>query len=162
MAQTQGTSHFRVAETSHLPPWEPPQGPLSRPLAQRVTGQRPPVMPSTQSPHPWQRSCHRPVPEVSPMNMVLRPGYHRFARQAFRQALNPGAAGDGEHRLGVFGLVDDVQEKIMDALAIDAHLQDLHLFAFQAEGHVQGRGQFRHLLAAAAHGIPRCRCRTRR
>ena len=84
------------------------------------------------------------------MNMVLRPGKHRFTGQPFRQTLNPGAAGDGEHRVGIVGLVDDVQEKILDALAIDAHLQDLHLFAFQAEGHVQGRSQLRHLLAAAA------------
>ena len=38
----------------------------------------------------------------------------------------------------------------MDALAIDADLQDLHRLTFQAEGHVQGRGQFRHLLAPAA------------
>ncbi len=43
----------------------------------------------------------------------------------------------------------------MDALAIDAHLQDFHLLAFQAEGHVQSGGQLRHLLAPAAQAFRR-------
>jgi hypothetical protein len=41
----------------------------------------------------------------------------------------------------------------MDALAVDADLFDFHFFAFQAEGHFQGRRHLGHLFAAAAQGF---------
>ena len=70
MAQAQGISGF----TSQLPPREPPQGPLSRLLAQRATGQMLPVKESMQSPQPWHFSRQMPGSSKAPKKVVFNAG----------------------------------------------------------------------------------------
>ena len=60
--------------TSHLPFWDPPHGPFSSFLAQRVTGQIPPKMASLQSPQPAHSSVKTPCFSRTPIKVVLTPG----------------------------------------------------------------------------------------
>jgi len=57
-------------EDSHLSLLEPPQAPLSKPLAHTVTGQIPPVAARIQSPHCWQTSAKTPA---SPVPLPIPP-----------------------------------------------------------------------------------------
>ena len=73
--QPQGVSSL----TSHLPPWEPPQGPLKRLFAQRVTGQMPSVLSRMQLPQPRQRSAQTPCSSATPSKVVLTAGNTRLS-----------------------------------------------------------------------------------
>ena len=62
------------APTSQWPPREPPQGPLSRRLAQSAIGQMPAVKASRQSPHPRHFSRQTPGSSAPPIKVVVSAG----------------------------------------------------------------------------------------
>ena len=86
---------------SHLPPQEPPHGPLSSCLAQRAMGQMPPVMPSRQLPQAAQRSAHTPCSTGRPRTFVFRPGTTNGVGIVFGQGLHADAAAEREHDIGL-------------------------------------------------------------
>jgi hypothetical protein len=100
--QTQSTSGL----ISHLPPVDPPQGPLSRRLEQRAMGQMPPVI----AQHAVAAALAALGPDALPLRGAHELGVHRrknpFMLVAPGHFLHAAAAGHGQNRIHLIHLGD--------------------------------------------------------